>query len=96
VTPPSPCSTRLLHQSVVINLDGESYRLRDHHAAADTLRRATYRHPPTDTADPAISWGISGAHTRELSMSAVRGEPTLTSGASRGRLASRPLGKTVT
>ena len=32
---------RLLHRSVVINLDGESYRLRDHHAAADILRRAT-------------------------------------------------------
>ena len=31
---------RLLHRSVVINLDGESYRLRDHHAAAETLRRA--------------------------------------------------------
>jgi hypothetical protein len=24
----------------LVNLDGESYRLRDHHAAADTLRRA--------------------------------------------------------
>jgi len=32
---------RLLHRSVVVNLDGESYRLPDHHAAADTLRRAT-------------------------------------------------------
>lgn len=32
---------RRLHRPVVINLDGESYRLRDHHAAADTLRRAT-------------------------------------------------------
>jgi DNA replication protein DnaC len=31
----------LLHRSVAINLDGESYRLRDHHAAAQTLRRAT-------------------------------------------------------
>jgi IstB-like ATP binding protein len=31
---------RLLHRSVVINLDGESYRLRDHHAAAETLRQA--------------------------------------------------------
>jgi DNA replication protein DnaC len=30
---------RLLHRFVVINLEGESYRLRDHHAA-DTLRRA--------------------------------------------------------
>ena len=32
---------RLLHRSVVINLDGDSYRLRDHHARTDTLRRAT-------------------------------------------------------
>ena len=32
---------RLLHRSVVINLDGDSYRLRDHHAAADTLRTTT-------------------------------------------------------
>ena len=32
---------RRLHRSVVVNLDGESYRLRDHHAAAETLRRAT-------------------------------------------------------
>jgi DNA replication protein DnaC len=32
---------RLLHRCVVLTLDGESYRLRDHHAAAETLRRAT-------------------------------------------------------
>jgi DNA replication protein DnaC len=32
---------RLLHRSVVMNLDGDSYRLRDHHARADTFRRAT-------------------------------------------------------
>ncbi|CQD11868.1 transposition helper protein [Mycobacterium lentiflavum] len=32
---------RLLHRSVVINLDGESFRLRDHQAAAETLRRTT-------------------------------------------------------
>jgi DNA replication protein DnaC len=31
---------RLLHRCVVLTLDGESYRLRDHHAAAETLRRA--------------------------------------------------------
>ena len=31
---------RLLHRSVVLNLDGESYRLRHHHARADTLRQA--------------------------------------------------------
>jgi len=32
---------RLLHRSVVLNLDGDSYRLRDHHARSDNLRRAT-------------------------------------------------------
>jgi DNA replication protein DnaC len=32
---------RLLHRSVVLNLDGDSYRLRDHQARADNLRRAT-------------------------------------------------------
>ncbi len=32
---------RLLHRSVVLNLDGDSYRLRDHHARSDTLRRTT-------------------------------------------------------
>jgi len=32
---------RLLHRSVVLNLDGDSYRLRDHHARNDTLRRTT-------------------------------------------------------
>ena len=35
---------RLLHRSIVVNLDGESYRLRDHHAAAETLRRTTTGH----------------------------------------------------
>ena len=32
---------RLLHRCVVLTLDGESYRLRNHQAAADSLRRAT-------------------------------------------------------
>ena len=32
---------RLLHRSVVLNLDGDSYRLRDHHARAEKLRRTT-------------------------------------------------------
>lgn len=40
---------RLRHRSVVLNLVGDSYRLRDHHARTDTLRRATTgtRRPPT-------------------------------------------------
>ena len=38
---------RLLHRSVVINLDGDSYRLRDHQARSETLRRAaTGNHNP--------------------------------------------------
>ena len=32
---------RLLHRSVVITLDGASYRLRHHATAADELRRVT-------------------------------------------------------
>lgn len=32
---------RLLHRSVVLNLEGDSYRLRDHQARNDTLRKAT-------------------------------------------------------
>ncbi|CAG7844603.1 Insertion sequence IS5376 putative ATP-binding protein [Pseudoclavibacter triregionum] len=32
---------RLLHRSVVVNLDGASYRLREHATAADEIRRAT-------------------------------------------------------
>jgi DNA replication protein DnaC len=32
---------RLLHRSVVINLDGDSYRLRDHHARNEQLRQTT-------------------------------------------------------
>lgn len=31
---------RLLHRSVVLDLDGDSYRLRDHHARAQQLRHA--------------------------------------------------------
>jgi hypothetical protein len=31
----------VIHRSVVINLDGDSYRLRDHHARNQELRRIT-------------------------------------------------------
>lgn len=31
---------RLLHRSVVLDITGESYRLRDHHARTDNLRKA--------------------------------------------------------
>jgi DNA replication protein DnaC len=39
---------RLLHRSVVIDITGDSYRLRDHHARTDNLRRALR---PTTTAN---------------------------------------------
>ena len=35
---------RLLHRSVVINLDGDTYRLRDHQARTDQLRHAARPH----------------------------------------------------
>ena len=35
---------RLLDRSVVMHLDGDSYRLRSHHARADTLRTASRPH----------------------------------------------------
>jgi hypothetical protein len=43
-----PLLDRLLHRSVVLTLDGGSYRLRDHHARNDTLRATTTgtRQPP--------------------------------------------------
>jgi DNA replication protein DnaC len=31
---------RLLHRSVVLDITGESYRLRDHHARTDPIKRA--------------------------------------------------------
>jgi DNA replication protein DnaC len=36
---------RLLHRSVVLDITGDSYRLRNHHARADTLRRAATSRP---------------------------------------------------
>ena len=38
---------RLLHRSVVFNIDGESYRMRAHRARADTLRKAAATRPNT-------------------------------------------------
>ena len=57
---------RLLHRSVVLNLDGDSYRLRDHHARADKLRRSHHRHPPTAKPDTAHGWGISTSTAGEI------------------------------
>jgi DNA replication protein DnaC len=48
---------RLLHRSVVLNLDGDSYRLRDHHAKSEALRH-DHRHPPTATVTPRPEWGL--------------------------------------
>jgi hypothetical protein len=34
---------RLLHRSVVLNIDGDSYRMRSHRARAEASRRAVAR-----------------------------------------------------
>ena len=57
---------RLLHRSVVLNLDGDSYRLRDHHARTDTPPPHHHRHPPTTTLNTASGWGISMSTTGEF------------------------------
>ncbi|MBF6150578.1 ATP-binding protein, partial [Nocardia nova] len=56
---------RLLHRSMVINLDGDSYRLRDHQATADNLRRH-HREPATPIIRTAHGWGISTSTGGEL------------------------------
>ena len=38
---------RLLHRSVVFNIDGESYRMRSHRAAAEKLRKGVTPKPET-------------------------------------------------
>jgi len=40
---------RLLHRSVVLNIDGDSYRMRSHRARAEATRRALARPKPTAT-----------------------------------------------
>ena len=57
---------RLLHRSVVINLDGDSYRLRDHHARNEPTPPHHHRHPPTATLTTASGWGISMSTTGEF------------------------------
>jgi len=61
---------RLLHRSVVFNIDGESYRMRSHRARSEATRKAV--HQPTRSSlssNPRSSqvgnfddreWGISG------------------------------------
>jgi hypothetical protein len=42
---------RLLHRSVVLNIDGDSYRMRSHRARAEATRRAVAR-PKTTPSQP--------------------------------------------
>ena len=61
---------RLLHRSVVINLDGDSYRLRDHHARCQDFAGS----PPASAnhyADQCLRVGNFDEHNRGSSLSAV-------------------------
>lgn len=53
---------RLLHRSVVIDLTGDSYCLRDHHARTANLRR----NAPAVTPGPVTKWPISLSKAREF------------------------------
>ena len=44
---------RLLHRSVVFNIDGQSYRMRTHRARAEAARRTT-KHPDPTTRQEVI------------------------------------------
>ena len=56
---------RLLHRSVVLNLDGDTYRLRDHHARTDNSA-APPPAPANHYADHRPGWGISVSTTGEF------------------------------
>jgi hypothetical protein len=53
---------RLLHRSVVFNIDGDSYRMRAHRARAESLRKAVMtsaeRQTPADSVG-RLTWGVS-------------------------------------
>lgn len=55
---------RLPHRSVVLRLDGDSYRLRDHYARTQSQRTATRTHPKIATAH---MWETSVSTPGELS-----------------------------
>ncbi len=46
---------RLLHRSVVLNIDGDSYRMRSHRARAEATRRAVAAPPPKAATVPGAS-----------------------------------------
>lgn len=62
----------LPHRSVVINLERESYRLRDHQAATETLREPPPA-PANNYIDPCSQVRNFGEHSRGLPMSTVNG-----------------------
>jgi hypothetical protein len=60
-------SNALLHRSVVIKLGGRSFRLRDHHAASETVRRTSSGiRRPMQSSRPS-GWGLSTSSCRRLS-----------------------------
>jgi|tagenome__1003787_1003787.scaffolds.fasta_scaffold20525083_3 hypothetical protein len=62
---------RILHRSVVLNLDGDSYRLRDHHARTDALRRANTGHTRRPHPEHRHQVGKSGEQLWPRSTSAI-------------------------
>jgi hypothetical protein len=63
---------RLLHRSVVLNLDGDSYRLRATTPAAKPSALSDHRHPPTATLTPPPGWGLSMSNPGEPRRAASR------------------------
>ncbi len=71
---------RLLHRSVVFNIDGESYRMRSHRARTEELRKGVVQGQGVTsdhTTHRSINWGISmiapGEFRKSAAMSPLRG-----------------------
>jgi hypothetical protein len=65
---------RLLHRSVTITPDAAYYRLRNHSAASDEIRRITTR---TNLREPnPATWGVSTSNTGEIPSAASTFKPT--------------------
>ena len=88
---------RLLHRSVVLNIDGDSYRMRSHRARAEAARRASAGQSPVP--DQMRRWlpehGLSSAQAPSPPQVAW-GISVIDSGEFRKSAAAPPLGPPVT
>ena len=65
---------RLLHRSVVFNIDGDSYRMRAHRARAENLRKAVHHEPhDVDSTPPHPADQLGNFDDRDWGISKIGG-----------------------